>query len=324
MTATAHQSGAAGVDFDRYWQLARALFGGTGSRMAQVGDYLVGVAKVTPERAAYALEKHNRHNRKLMRPGAARLAKDIEAGRWALNGETIVFDSDGLLRNGMHRLTACVASGVAIETFVVIGVAPQAFATFDQHSKRTTAQVLGMRGESHAASLASGLTCLHSFLKMGRIGREANSRHLITTADDEELLATHPEMRESAAVVTRVLPARQAGKAGGSGAAVCSHYVFSRVDADLADELWTAIGALSVPVGTQYDPLRRLITLLVDNAAKGDPLGRGATAALIIKGWNAFAAGASARNVSYRATDPYPLVWGWNYDDALLPVGTIG
>lgn len=47
----------------------------------------------------------------------------MKTGRWVLNGETICFDSNGVLRDGHHRLLAIIESGVTIEVLVVRGVA---------------------------------------------------------------------------------------------------------------------------------------------------------------------------------------------------------
>ena len=50
-------------------------------------------------------------------------AEDMKAGLWQLNGEPIVFDEDGFLKDGQHRLAAILMSGVTIRTVVIRGVA---------------------------------------------------------------------------------------------------------------------------------------------------------------------------------------------------------
>ena len=49
-------------------------------------------------------------------------AEDMKAGLWQLNGEPIVFDEDGFLKDGQHRLAAILMSGVTIRTVVIRGV----------------------------------------------------------------------------------------------------------------------------------------------------------------------------------------------------------
>lgn len=51
----------------------------------------------------------------------ARIAEELEQDRWILNGATIAFHRDGTLRDGRHRLWACVASGMPLKTWVIFG-----------------------------------------------------------------------------------------------------------------------------------------------------------------------------------------------------------
>lgn len=300
------------------WLLAGDLFGGRGQFVA-VCDHLVGVAVVSPETARRILAERNRHNREPNQHGIGRLAKDMLAGHFLLNGSPIVFDATGSLRDGRHRMEACILAGVPITTFVVIGVNPAAFVTFDQHSKRTTAQVLGIRGEQHTKLLGSALTFLHGFFVTGRITRVPASA-LTTIFDDEALLALHPDLRESAAIVSSTVSGMASRKAGGQGVATVAHYLFSRVDTDLADQFMQAVGSNVVPAGAQYEPLRRLVSLLLDNAARGYLHTREHLTAQMVKGWNAFAAGTSVRGVAYREHEPYPRLYGWRYDEDGRPV----
>jgi hypothetical protein len=56
-----------------------------------------------------------------------RYAEEMRLGVWALNGKSLIFDSNGRLLNGQHRLTACAQSGVPLVTLVVRGVNPSVF-----------------------------------------------------------------------------------------------------------------------------------------------------------------------------------------------------
>ena len=300
------------------WGLVYKLFPEDVRQFAQIGDYIVGLATIKPATASGILDKHNLHNREPNPWAVRRLAKDIGRDAFLLNGDTIVFDDCGMARNGRHRLTACVQAGLPIRSFVVIGVAGQVFKTFDQHTKRTTAQVLQIEGETSTKLLASAISFLHGFLLLGRIAKP-HVHCLITIDDDLQLLAWHPELRASVALISKVLPAQPSRKCGGQGLACAAHYVFSRVDRDMADQLFESIGTLTVPLGKQYDPVRRLIQILMDNAAKGYLFTQEKLSGLLVKGWNAYAAGASPRQVSYKDDEPYPMVFGWEYGEDLLP-----
>lgn len=106
--------------------------------------------KVTPDIAKAWLDTCNKRNRKVSRQHVNKLASEMLAGRWSMNGETIVFDEDMTLIDGQHRLNAVVQSGVSVEMLVVSGIGdPRAFTTTGSLMLRRNAnQVAQMMGLS--------------------------------------------------------------------------------------------------------------------------------------------------------------------------------
>jgi hypothetical protein len=125
------------------------------------------VEKITPREAEAILEavKDDPHtrNRPVKDVHVEWLASMMKAGKWRTNGEPILLDEDGLLLDGQHRLWAVVHSQVAIETWVTRGVPREHFATIDTGATRTTADVLGIRGEANSATLAAVLGWLYRY-----------------------------------------------------------------------------------------------------------------------------------------------------------------
>lgn len=99
------------------------------------------IVTVTPELAARWLEG-NTHNRPLRQANVESMMAAMQAGRWRLNGESIIFDTNGTLVDGQHRLWACVESKCQFETVVVTDVDPDSFLTIDQGAKRSAADAL--------------------------------------------------------------------------------------------------------------------------------------------------------------------------------------
>lgn len=101
------------------------------------------VVDITPQMADNALKLHNSMNpRKRINMNTAHAyAKDMKSGNWVLNGEPIVIDADGNIKNGQHRLMAIVLAGVTVKMFVVSGVAPE-ITTFDMGTPRKVSQEL--------------------------------------------------------------------------------------------------------------------------------------------------------------------------------------
>jgi hypothetical protein len=57
-----------------------------------------------------------------------KICRLLRAGHWRVNGESVVFDRNGHLVNGQHRLMAVSKTGISIQTVVVRGIDPKAFA----------------------------------------------------------------------------------------------------------------------------------------------------------------------------------------------------
>ena len=116
---------------------------------------------ITPELAKEYLIL-NKNMRPLNRAAVAQYKAEILSGNYRQNGEVIVFDSDGYLRDGQHRLTAIVESGVAVWINVVRGVDPDQCDVFDVGGKRTVKQIIGgtstTMGAAVAGRIASGIT----------------------------------------------------------------------------------------------------------------------------------------------------------------------
>lgn len=80
---------------------------------------------VTPLMAETWL-KVNHKNRSPNLGRVTTIAADITAGRWKVNGDAIRFGADQTLYDGQHRLMAICKAGIAVETNVVRGLAPEA------------------------------------------------------------------------------------------------------------------------------------------------------------------------------------------------------
>ena len=98
------------------------------------------VEKVTPERAAHYLKRNVDNYRKISKAKVAQYAAEMKAGKWQLNGEGIMFDEEGKLKNGQHRLAAVIAAGIPVKMIIVTGVGNDV-TIYDVGSMRTTNQI---------------------------------------------------------------------------------------------------------------------------------------------------------------------------------------
>lgn len=121
--------------------------------------------KITPELAAEWL-KSNTHNRPLRSTTVDAYARDMKTNRWSPNHQGIAFSLSGALLDGQHRLSAIVASGVAVWCMVfrgiperVDGVEAKVAETVDRGNTRSLADLLKLDYgiTDQPATVAAGL-----------------------------------------------------------------------------------------------------------------------------------------------------------------------
>lgn len=91
---------------------------------------------VTPEIAIKFLES-NTVNRRIKEKIVRVLARDMSAGNWYANGQTISFYEDGTLCDGQHRLHAVVMSETSQRFIVVRGIEKKAAKSIDTQTVRS-------------------------------------------------------------------------------------------------------------------------------------------------------------------------------------------
>lgn len=83
--------------------------------------------------------------RKIKRPQVRFLKKQLEEGKWVVDGNTIKIDKHGNVIDGRHRLTACAESGIPLTTYVVKGLDTDVIKTLDRGiATRTLSDVLAI------------------------------------------------------------------------------------------------------------------------------------------------------------------------------------
>jgi hypothetical protein len=99
------------------------------------------MTEITPAMALEWMERHRkvvagkrvenggkaRDNRKIRwgDDGVAGYARDMKAGKWRRNGETVKIAWDDTIPDGQHRLYACMEAKVPFWCLVVTGVDPE-------------------------------------------------------------------------------------------------------------------------------------------------------------------------------------------------------
>ena len=112
------------------------------------------VETITPQ-IAEAYLSTNENPRKVTWGWVYKYAEDMKNGRWKLSSATIAFDKHGNLKDGQHRLHACIKSGCSFQTLVVRGMEDGADAVVDIGKTRSASdQLKGYEYSDKIAALA--------------------------------------------------------------------------------------------------------------------------------------------------------------------------
>ena len=246
------------------------------------------IVTVTPQKAAAWLQKGGK-NRRVSQAQVGSLAREMQEGRWSLNGQTIKFLQSGELFDGQHRLHAVLQSGCTIQTLVVFGIHdPNAFQTVDTNQRaRGAGQILDIMGHSHTPELAAvARRLLHwentanksAFSFTNEAWRKISQDAVVRYADSK-----NDEIQEMFKEIQRCLPYRRC-KAGSS--LMAALIICNRVD-----EVTTLFFNEGIKTGANL-PKKSSVTLLRDRLiAPPERAGMDwelELMALTIKSWNYF------------------------------------
>ena len=105
----------------------------------------VAVINITPEIAKEIL-KLNTANRCYNYHTAKRYSYDMINGNWKQNGVPIVISTDGVLKDGQHRLYACQMCNCVLENTLVIIQSPIETNCYDINRTRSTKDIAALEG----------------------------------------------------------------------------------------------------------------------------------------------------------------------------------
>jgi len=234
------------------------------------------IEEIGPKEAKFMLGV-NTHNRTIRQSRVDTMVRDMKAGKWQLNGESIKFSVTNRLLDGQHRLLAIVESGVSVPMVVVRGLSDADQETIDIGDKRHMGDILHLAGEANTTNLGSVLRFCWSIETYGRRpsgGIHPSPQELATYLKD------NPDIRESVKIGNR---ANKAALRYPQSVAGGLHYLMSKIDGDQADAFWEQLIEGTAPAGSPVNVLRE--TLLRD-LARLHRMSIWQRAAITIKAWN--------------------------------------
>jgi hypothetical protein len=266
---------------------------------------------VTPKMAQEWLEG-NVDNRNLREARVLQHSQVLQRDEWELTGDCIVFDADGTLLNGQHRLSAVVVTGVSARFVVLRGVPSRAQEVMDTGLARTLADQLQRRGVPYYTYVSSALFWLHrmayseatSVAHYAEPGLRPTFRQLLKLYDDNK------EISEEAAKIGRHVNNLKVR----AGATLAVYHRLRQIDdinideeVDLFFEKWVTGAELRAS-----DPIYRLREWCVEDASKRHTRGRAPDyryVAYVITAWNKWRDGEPIRQLKWVYTPTTRQAW---------------
>lgn len=247
---------------------------------------------VTPELARQWLAG-NTHNRHLRARRIGPLVADMTSGAYMLNGETIKRGADGTLLDGQHRLAAIAESGIAQELLVVEGLEGPAQETTDIGIKRNFSDVLALRGEKDAFTLAAVCRRVTIWEAGGRALTGAGN---IAPTPAQMLVTLHryPGLRSVTRMAMNVsvhcdMPASHLG---------LGIWLFAAIDEDDCDHFFARLADGQALV--KGDPIYELRRALAESRNVKGRRSETYLTAIMIKAWNAYRAGSRIAFLTFK------------------------
>lgn len=256
---------------------------------------------ITPAKATEWLES-NTANRPPSKQAVNALDRIIRRDEWVVNGETIKFDTNGVLRDGQTRLAGIVKAGKSVWCWVIFDIQQgyEPFETIDLVRVRTLGQFLAIREYLNYNHLATAIGLVYQVCDQieAEPGGFCKSLGL-------RIIEQHPGIADSLAKVMTegIRETYSPGYAAGL------HYVMGLKSAALSDKFWSQI-ASGGATGSR-NPVRAIRDAMVRNkhASKDNKISGTGMLARTIKAWNFFCVSKSCQVLKWNPEkEEFPVI----------------
>jgi hypothetical protein len=204
-----------------------------GSAMVNGLTHEVRFVTITPAIAKKILEERNLLNRKFSPTNINLMANSMKNGVWQFNGDTVRFNSEGVLSDGQNRLMAIIKSNTVQICLVISGIDVNAFETIDIGFGRSASDILSIYDVPNPTPTSQ----IVKFVFSWRAGKYSANRNTVRNLSNQEVMPYYgtlvniqnsvdfvlAKMKDSDKLVTRTT-------LGGF------HYEMSLIDKKKADE----------------------------------------------------------------------------------------
>lgn len=256
---------------------------------------------IGPEKAKEIL-KGNTHNRFTNSRVLKILTAAFEAGEFRFNGQPIQISRDGVLLDGQHRLLACIASGITMDCLVIWDAEPESQETMDTGRARNVADILRLRGYANQNLLAAVARRIALAKKYGSRVGAIHTNYVVSNGSIIEAV------EEVGNPHRFTIYAKHLCKDFNFTASQIGFFIwlFDSIDREDSEYFWEKLK--SGEGLYEGNPIYTLRQLGLNREAKGAGTNhhQQETAAVVIKAWNKFRRGETAKRLAFRVGGANP------------------
>ena len=269
------------------------------------------IQTVTPKMAQEWLEG-NVDNRNLREPRVLQHSQTLQRGEWELTGDCIVFDEDGTLLNGQHRLSAVVVTEIPARFVILRGVPAKTQEVMDTGLARTLGDQLQRRGVPYYTYVSGALFWLHRMAYSEASG-VAHYAEPGMRPSFRQLLKLYEENKELSDEAPRIGKHVNNLKVRAGATLAIYHRLKQIEDENIEVEVDTFFDKwLTGAELKASDPIFRLREWCLDDAAKRHTRGRAPDyryVAYVLTAWNAWREGKPIRQLKWVYTPTTRMSW---------------
>lgn len=235
-------------------------------------------------------------------------AEAMKRGDWRLNGECIVFDENGQLMDGHHRMEAVIAAGIPVTFAICRGVNRDSFTTYNCGLRTNLGQILGMKGVKNNVLIMGIIGINYNLEHTGRIrannGTTAGISNRTVTSDYNLYLSDKNGYDEAAVVANRLRKLGNILKESWIGGV---YYFLTHKGGYTAEMVLTFFDALCHLQTSGITPCDTLREYIIRVRMRNMKIDDGYLAALLIKSWNAYITGRQTKRIWFdQSKETYP------------------
>lgn len=260
---------------------------------------------ITPEIAARYLATAGETVNRRIRPGKLDTYKQsVRTNHWDLTHQGIAFDTNGVLCDGRHRLTAIIETGVPARLRVTYNLPPKMREHFDIGATRTYSDVLAFRElTDNPHFLAAMIGWVYLDISGGFERKTFVGYHYDIHPDlKDQIVNDHPDLAEIANRLSPIYVGRKRLLPIGIHGWLL--WRMSRINPEKADKFDQLLRGKSEV--SEASPVAALRSTLITGLVNNERLDGTIICALCVKAWNAFYRNRPVKRLSWTATEPFP------------------